>query len=83
MAYGSRVLNIADEWDVQLILSYTCHGLKLQIIQSVHDKMAVWDVCKAQVWACDGSIYNFFFTLYLAVNRQKDISQDCSFFPLT
>lgn len=83
MAYGSRVLKIAEEWDVQLLLSYTCNGLKLQIIQSLDAKMAVWNVCEAQVWA--DNLYNFFFTLYLAVNYLLDrkISQGTAgFFPL-
>lgn len=82
MAYGSRVLNIADGWDILLLLSYTCDGLKLQIIQSVDTKMAVWDVCEAQVFV---DTHKFFFTLYLAVNYLIDrrISHKTAvFFPL-
>lgn len=40
IAYGSRLLYISNHWDVTLLMSYTCHHIKLQVIQSLHEKVA-------------------------------------------
>ena len=80
MAYLSRSLHKSS---VQLLLSYTCHQLRLQVIQSVHAKLAVWDVCEANVLVDDAMNSFMFYSLCSGklLVRKPDMSRTCMLLP--
>ncbi len=66
LAYASRTARIAAGYGIQLVLVYTCYHVQLYLVQSLNQKMAVFDICEAAV-PVDDEMHRFFLTLLLGV----------------
>ena len=63
VAYASRTALIGNYFGVQLVLSYTCHGVSLSLAQSANNKLLLYDLCTAEVPIVSDMCRFFFATI--------------------
>ena len=63
VAYASRTALLMDYFGVQLVLSYTCHEVLLNLAQSVNKKLLLYEICRANVPVASDMCALFFATI--------------------